>query len=615
MLRKNCNNRDLKRYYNEFTLNNVINSEVHPWIAESWRYSKEKNISNKNFFLQENVLLPSKILEYPLHKTIVEYVKNFYCSAQKTFAEYELSIILTDNKKDILKIYSNNSLAIASLDRFCGVRCSEDVIGTSSLEIVARYGVPFMIFGPEMWQTELQSNDFISIPIFLDKKLLYILTLTFATGRKEFKYIDLILKNMKYSVEEYLKLIVRNQAMDDVLNEIDATAYYIEPSSTVEHSNRIGKKMLGSKDKLSEVYVNYRYLQITEGFKGKKTVNEERVWLTNSKIYNELTTILPVRLPNIDEIFRVISFSIPINKLRELNARSSNYDYRKSLERIPIKNSKFLKIRDKAIALSKKTNTVLLESEAGNALSRFAYGMHQLSIYATGHFMVFDNSLEESNRYQSVHEKLLKKLELVSKGTLFIKDVEKYTVSEGDCIADTLKDYVVDQGRFRIIAGTSSNLKVLTTKGLFSQKLYNILKKNVLKIPPLRERPEDIEILAESLVNELSDKLGLQPRKRLSPEAMKLIKEYFWPGNIMEMVLVLEIAFFRTEGNIICVENIEFPKKFSYNKDWKRNKQAFIETWKLSGGKITNMASMLGVSRITLYRYLHKFNLLEREES
>ena len=127
-------------------------------------------------------------------------------------------------------------------------------------------------------------------------------------------------------------------------------------------------------------------------------------------------------------------------------------------------------------------------------------------------------------------------------------------------------------------------------------------------MPPLRERSKDIEVIAAHILAEMSAQHNLSP-KRLSPEALELLKSCSWPGNIKQLQGVIEQAFFHTPGSIIEAENIKLPGDKTLEKSWKYDKDAFIAAWKSSGGNISKLAGMLDVSRVTLYRYLKKYDL------
>ena len=122
------------------------------------------------------------------------------------------------------------------------------------------------------------------------------------------------------------------------------------------------------------------------------------------------------------------------------------------------------------------------------------------------------------------------------------------------------------------------------------------------------ERVKDIEVIASHILVEMSAQHNL-PQKRLSPEAVSLLLSCSWPGNIKQLQGVIEQAFFHTPGSIIEAENIKLPGDKTLERSWKYDKEAFIAAWKSAGGNISKLATMLDVSRVTLYRYLKKYGL------
>jgi DNA-binding NtrC family response regulator len=186
----------------------------------------------------------------------------------------------------------------------------------------------------------------------------------------------------------------------------------------------------------------------------------------------------------------------------------------------------------------------------------------------------------------------------------------------GDRVADALKNGLPPLKKggqprrldVRVIAACDSNLKRLADKGLFSRKLYEIVLDTTMRVPPLRERVKDIEVIAAHILVEMSVQHNL-PQKKLSPDAVALLLSCSWPGNIKQLQGVIEQAFFHTPGSIIEADNIKLPGDRTLERSWKYDKEAFIAAWKSAGGNISKLASMLGVSRVTLYRYLKKYGL------
>jgi len=108
----------------------------------------------------------------------------------------------------------------------------------------------------------------------------------------------------------------------------------------------------------------------------------------------------------------------------------------------------------------------------------------------------------------------------------------------------------------RLIAATHRNLRALSKTGEFREDLYYRLNVMQLKLPPLREREEDILGLAKLLLNIASEKLG-KANLSLSPSAMKLIQEHDWPGNVREMENAIERAIILCEDGMITDELLD----------------------------------------------------------
>ena len=97
--------------------------------------------------------------------------------------------------------------------------------------------------------------------------------------------------------------------------------------------------------------------------------------------------------------------------------------------------------------------------------------------------------------------------------------------------------------------------------------------------------------------------------KRILPETDELLKHYDWPGNIKQLQSVLEYAFFNTPKSTIASENISLMGDVKPDNKWKEDKEVFVKAWQAAGGNVSRLANLLNVSRVTLYRYLKKYNL------
>ena len=115
-------------------------------------------------------------------------------------------------------------------------------------------------------------------------------------------------------------------------------------------------------------------------------------------------------------------------------------------------------------------------------------------------------------------------------------------------------------------------------------------------------------MLGEHILSELAG-LHQSPAKVLAPDAVDFLMTYEWPGNIKQLQNVIEHAFFRTEGEVIHAEDINLFGDITLDARWKEDKEVFIKVWRVAGGNISRLSTLLHVSRVTLYRYLKKYGI------
>jgi two-component system nitrogen regulation response regulator NtrX len=176
----------------------------------------------------------------------------------------------------------------------------------------------------------------------------------------------------------------------------------------------------------------------------------------------------------------------------------------------------------------------------------------------------------------------------------------------------------------RVIAATNKNLEEEITKGTFREDLYFRLNVIPIRVPPLRERVDDIQ----ELVNEFFDEFSLdtkKERKFLSPGALELLKRYTWPGNIRELKNLVERMAIMYTGEVIHAKDIPPPFNTSRVEDgkmesfysfdsFKEAREVFEKdfiTSKLAqfGGNISKTAEAIGVERSNLHKKIKAYGL------
>lgn len=166
----------------------------------------------------------------------------------------------------------------------------------------------------------------------------------------------------------------------------------------------------------------------------------------------------------------------------------------------------------------------------------------------------------------------------------------------------------------RIITATNRNLKELVERGLFRGDLYYRINVLPIELPPLRQRPEDIPLLAEAFFRHRQLKSD-KPIAGISPEAMRTLVEYSWPGNVRELKSAFAYAFVTcTKGSIepphlppdLIRSSVSAPAVAPTDD---HHKQALIQALAQANGNKSLAAKMLGVSRVTVWNRIHRYGL------
>ncbi|SEP45659.1 sigma-54-dependent Fis family transcriptional regulator [Propionispora vibrioides] len=630
MIRERRSKGKLESYYHQFVHEGKMDPNVHPWVAESWQRSAANQIAYETMPSLTRLSKAELAERQQSHQTAIEYLQGLYQDVQEHFTRYNLSLLLLDHECYVLKSYAMPFFQ-KTPGEVAGARLTEEDIGTSSISIAYEHQVPFLLFGPEMWIEECQTGDAFSAPIILGGQTRYLLTLISAE-REALPYssVAALMFSMKYAMEKHLDMQAKLVACQAILDAVPLAVYHIEPGGEVTYANKLGEERLEAagaphkRPSLNEVVLNYRHTPLYRGFLGIPSYNKEVTWITPTKTYEDITTVVP--LYGLDkEVDSVLAVSLPIEDLRNMVAHAVGYTARYSLASMVGEDEAFVSLKDKAARIARSGQAVLLQGEPGSGKQRLAHGIHQASPRAGGPLITLKcgdmppEMLEDElfGVNISAEESRTGKLELANGGTLFLDEVEKLPLHTAVRLAESLEhrrltrigEEVLRPIDVRIIAACDSDLKRLSEKGIFSESLYKLVSKSIIRMMPLRARKDDIPVLARHIMAEIAGQHRMTP-KELAPEAAEFLMSYDWPGNVKQLQGVVEQAFFNTPGETIMPANINLPgNKSLAAATWKEDREVFIEAWKSAGGNISRLANMLNVSRVTLYRYLKKYGL------
>ena len=167
----------------------------------------------------------------------------------------------------------------------------------------------------------------------------------------------------------------------------------------------------------------------------------------------------------------------------------------------------------------------------------------------------------------------------------------------------------------RIICATNRNLETLIGTGGFRDDLFYRISEVTIRMPPLRERQGDSLLLAQFLLQEMSERFG-KPTRGLAPDAIRAIQAHRWPGNVRELENRIKGAVIMAEGAVVTASDLglqdpgDDPEYLNLRVARQRAEaQAVRQSLAVARGNLSRAAELLGVTRPTLYDLLGKHRI------
>ncbi|MHC4777008.1 MAG: sigma 54-interacting transcriptional regulator [Planctomycetota bacterium] len=301
----------------------------------------------------------------------------------------------------------------------------------------------------------------------------------------------------------------------------------------------------------------------------------------------------------------------------------------------------FQHLMKEARRLASIPRPVLIQGERGTGKEIVAGAIHFTGPRAKAPFVTVNcaafhgNLLEsemfghEKGAFTGADRRKIGRFEMADKGTLFLDEIGNMApdfqskilrvieYQEFERVAGTEKVKV----DVRVIAATNADLQEMMKSGDFREDLYDRLAFAVLQVPPLRERPEDVEVLVEAFSNRMAEEVPGLPLRAFSAEVLRKFKSYPWPGNVRQLKNVVErLTCLEGDGPItlseLPPELTEAPKSPDTFTERVDEFQIRILTDALSktGGSQKKAASLLGLSYDQFRHMVRKFDLLKRLE-
>jgi two-component system, NtrC family, response regulator len=285
--------------------------------------------------------------------------------------------------------------------------------------------------------------------------------------------------------------------------------------------------------------------------------------------------------------------------------------------------------------------STLLLGESGTGKEVLARALHNLSSRRAGNFVAIncaaipDQLLEselfgfEKGAFTGAVKQTQGKFETASGGTLFLDEIGDMPLPLQAKLLRFLQERVLERigGReriavdVRIVCATNKDLPAMIARGEFREDLFYRISEVTVRIPPLRERPGDAAIIAQTILERRSLEHGRGVRG-FSPEAVRAIQQYPWPGNIRELENRVNGAVIMAEGKQITIDDLGLPVEAEGFK-WLNLREARLraegeavrQAMAFSGGNVSRAADLLGITRPTLYDLMEKTGMRAADDA
>jgi two-component system nitrogen regulation response regulator NtrX len=340
---------------------------------------------------------------------------------------------------------------------------------------------------------------------------------------------------------------------------------------------------------------------------------------------------------SLERVLLTVSHALSDHKLRE-QVRDLNRHL--ALEDFLIGESEPMKRLDQQIRSAAPTGSrVLITGENGSGKEIVARTLHRLSGRAEQPFIdvncaAIPEELIESElfghrkgAFTGAIDDRKGKFELADGGTLFLDEIGDMSLKTQAKVLRVLQEQTFQRvgGQqtikvdVRVIAATNKDLETEIGAGTFRSDLYYRLNVLPIEVPPLRNRGNDIVLLAEHFLRRFAAETGA-PKKRLSAGATGKLKGYHWPGNVRELRNVVERLAILLPGETIGAEDVQLGPRggetpaIPHNLTLREARDEFEKQYILSrlreyAGNVSRTADALGVERSNLYRKLHAYGI------
>ncbi|MCR4441780.1 MAG: sigma 54-interacting transcriptional regulator [Peptococcaceae bacterium] len=653
---------EIKKEWIKMTNGQAVNTNiVKPYIRESWQRSLAFKVNP--YQISEELFLSNEEIE---KLSALEHIKESYgdiVSAIKDVAlEMELTVEIFDQNARIQGILAFSGVFHLNKEpqqKYIIFRdLSEEKIGTNAVILALKEGKPIQLRGPEHFNHGLQNANCSAAPIHdVNGKIIGAINIVSHSKSQTVETLGLVTSIAKI-LDDYTlirnmldQLTVYNSTLNEIIEYLPQGIIWVNSQNQIESYNKKVFRML----EMEEAHKDYnlskerlgRYLKQIDSLASKKELDQREIVLEVNNIKKSFLISIKDILDKQQQIKGKLVVFEDTHKILRNTFRGDGAIY--TFADIVGESREITELKKMANKIAKSSSAILIYGDNGTGKELLAQGIHNASLRRDKPFVAINcgaipSELIESELFGyepgsftgALKGGKIGKLEAASGGTLFLDEVESMPLHVQIKLLRVLSTNKITKiGGInevpidvRIISATKKDLLKEVEQGSFREDFYFRISVITLKIPPLRERKEDIPLLVSYFIRMFSKQLEIEG-VTVTNEFMQALSSYNWRGNIRELRNVIERAMLLL-GNERQLTIAALPERIIKSYEYHSKKQKIeaiikankdeasrgilrdIEKYviesilKEEGGNITKTAERLGISRPTLYKKMQE---------
>lgn len=624
-------------------------SLVPVWLEQSWMRCRSRlnpTAPRRTTHLSSDVL---KLL-LRQHSALFDLARPIMEDILQVLEPLQSILLLCDNTGCVLDLLttSDTEALLEQIGLAPGVFLDEAHAGTNGIGVALIEANSFQVIGQQHFLAHWQHLTTTAAPIFtLEGQMIGVMGLIQPAHESNQLALGLVVSAAKAIEYQYViehlnhKLNHYQNELNTIINATSEPMIAWREDGTVTYVNGQATEMIGQpRERIVGRSLNHILTlpaALQERVQAQREASDmEVVFNWQQTEYNCLANLRLMR----DEAGQTIFILTlrPIQQLQQLVNRFIGAQVRFSIANLVGSSEPMRRLRRQVQTAARGSAQILITGEAGTGKSVVAQVVHALSSRASGPFisincraMPREMALEELMGFEAsrtFETGQPSKLELAHGGTLFLSEIEALPLNAQAALLRTLEtNNVIRFGgvrqipvNVRVIASTTVSLDERVASGDFRADLFFQLSGIHLVTPPLRERLSDIPEITADILAKLNHELGRE--MQLSANALKLLCDYDYPGNLHELQAIIERAVSKAEDELITPEiitesmrehrRLSGPAGAPISQSLHQMERiAILNALTQAKGNMTQAARILGIGRTTLWRKMRRYHLLQ----